>query len=83
MPASIDALNTIIQFTSVNTALVPMVATAVCAIVLTARMPAAFDQFFPILHACAPFRVSTLSHFMRPLQIRNTVIGYLDLLIQH
>ena len=41
IPASSDALPTMSQFTSPMTALVPMVATAVWATVLTARTAAA------------------------------------------
>ena len=44
IPASSAALPTMIQLTSPMTADVPMVATAVCATVLIARMPEAFSQ---------------------------------------
>ncbi len=43
-PASAAAEATIAQLTSPRTAAVPIVATAVCATVLIARIPAAFNQ---------------------------------------
>ena len=60
MPANADAEPTAIQFTSPSTAEVPIVAIAVCAIVLIARTPAALIQvlqFFIVLH---PFIVQIL-----------------------
>ena len=45
MPASMEADSTTHQLTSSSTALVPMVATAVWAIVFTARIPAALSHF--------------------------------------
>nr|DAU37772.1 MAG TPA: hypothetical protein [Caudoviricetes sp.] len=53
-PASREALPTIIQSTSDITAVVPMVATAVCATVFSARMPAALIQFFQHLFIVFP-----------------------------
>lgn len=44
-PASADALRTTRQSTALRTALEPIVAMAVCATVLTARIPAAFHHF--------------------------------------
>jgi hypothetical protein len=46
MPANAEAEATTAQFTLSNAADVPIVATAVCAIVLSARMPAAFSHSF-------------------------------------
>lgn len=46
IPARTDALATISQFTSDITAVVPIVATAVCAIVLMALTRAAFHHAF-------------------------------------
>ena len=43
-PANTDALTTIFQSTAENTAAVPMVATAVCATVLIARIAAALNH---------------------------------------
>ena len=45
--ASADADATIFQSTSENSAVVPMVATAVCASVRNARISAAMMNFFP------------------------------------
>jgi hypothetical protein len=53
-PASREALPTMSQFTSNSTADVPMVATAVCATVFSARMPAALIQFFQHLFIVFP-----------------------------
>nr|DAG08866.1 MAG TPA: hypothetical protein [Caudoviricetes sp.] len=53
-PASREALPTMSQFTSDSTADVPMVATAVCATVFSARMPAALIQFFQHLFIVFP-----------------------------
>lgn len=44
IPARVDDDATISQFTSENTAEVPIVAIAVCAIVFSARIPAALNQ---------------------------------------
>ena len=66
MPARADALATITQFTSPNTALVPMVATAVCATVFSALMPAAFSHCLKFVFILfSPFRLfvhRSLSH---------------------
>jgi len=48
IPAKIDADITTSQFTSVKSVDVPIVATAVCATVLTARIPAALNHFLVI-----------------------------------
>nr|DAM06522.1 MAG TPA: hypothetical protein [Caudoviricetes sp.] len=48
-PASAEALATTAQLTSPSTALVPIVATAVCATVFTARIAAALSHFFQFL----------------------------------
>jgi hypothetical protein len=45
-PANTDADATITQSTPPNTLAVPIVATAVCATVLIARIPAHFNHFF-------------------------------------
>ena len=60
-----DALPTITQFTSPSTALVPMVATAVCATVFTARTAAAFAHCFQFFFIFCSFLypVGTI-HFM-------------------
>ena len=65
MPASSEALPTITQFTSPSTALVPMVATAVCATVLTARTAAALPHCFQFFFIFCSFLypVGTI-HFM-------------------
>ena len=52
-PASRAALPTAIQLTSCITAATPIVATAVCAMVLTARTVAAFAQSFQFLMLCS------------------------------
>lgn len=49
MPASKDADATMPQFTSPIKADVPIVAIAVCATVLIALIPAAFNHFFIVL----------------------------------
>ena len=54
IPASTDALKTINQSTCEITAVVPIVAIAVCATVLIARTPAAFHHFF-VITMCSPF----------------------------
>lgn len=49
-PAKAAAETTATQLTSPSTAAVPIVATAVCATVLTARTPAAYNQFIIFSH---------------------------------
>nr|DAI40516.1 MAG TPA: hypothetical protein [Caudoviricetes sp.] len=53
-PASAEALATTAQLTSPSTALVPIVATAVCATVFTARIAAALIHFFQFLMMVFP-----------------------------
>ena len=70
MPASADADATAIQLTSPSTADVPMVATAVCAIVFTALTAAAFVQFFQFLMMFSSlFDVVPISTRYRPIRI--------------
>ena len=53
MPASADADATATQLTAPSTALVPMVAMAVCATVFTARTAAHLIQFFQFFMLCS------------------------------
>ena len=56
-PARSVAEPTNAQLTSVKNAVVPTIATAVCAIVLIARIAAAFNQFLPSITLLPLFEV--------------------------